>query len=88
MIDSKRKAFIFLTLAFILAIVTAFIVVNEIQNAQRALSETTPVPVAAEDIPTYSEITEDMIDWIDVPSSEGFAEMAYLLIKSLLLSLL
>lgn len=77
MIDSRRKAFIFLAIAFVLAIITALVVINQVQSAQQALSQTTSMPVADEDIPTYTEITSEMIDWVDVPvsdDSEGFAE--------------
>ncbi|GAA0376176.1 Flp pilus assembly protein CpaB [Bacillus horti] len=70
MIDSKRKAFIFLTLAFLLAVFAASLFVSEVRKAQEALGETVQVAVANVDIATYTEITEDMVRWVDIPRNE------------------
>ncbi|UOE92265.1 MULTISPECIES: SAF domain-containing protein [Bacillaceae] len=69
MINAKRKAFLFLSLAFILALFTAFYVLTEISKAQEALGETIRVAVAKQDLRSYSVLTPDKIDWIEVPRS-------------------
>ncbi|WP_416148236.1 SAF domain-containing protein [Salipaludibacillus sp. HK11] len=71
MIDAKRKAMIFLIVAFILAIITSVLVLDQIRAAQDSLGERTEVAVAASNIQTYSEITEDMIDWVEIPQVEN-----------------
>ncbi|MDM5318223.1 Flp pilus assembly protein CpaB [Fictibacillus sp. b24] len=69
MIDAKRKALIFLSLAFILAIVTAGLILNEIKQAQTAMGETVEVASASKDIGSNREISEDQIEWIEMPKS-------------------
>jgi Flp pilus assembly protein CpaB len=69
MINAKRKAFIFLSLAFILAVLTSGLVLNEIREAKRALGETVKVAIASKDIPNYTAITKEMVDWIQIPKS-------------------
>lgn len=69
MIDAKRKALIFLSLAFILAIVTAGLILNEIKQAQTAMGETVKVASAKEDIGSNKPIKEDQITWIEMPKS-------------------
>jgi Flp pilus assembly protein CpaB len=69
MIDAKRKALIFLSLAFILAIVTAGLILNEIKQAQTAMGETIKVASAKEDIGSNKPIKEDQITWIEMPKS-------------------
>jgi pilus assembly protein CpaB len=69
MIDAKRKAIIFLSIAFILAIVTAGLILNEIKQAQTAMGETVKVAAANEDIKSYSSIKSSKIKWIDMPKS-------------------
>jgi Flp pilus assembly protein CpaB len=69
MIDAKRKALIFLSLAFILAIVTAGLILNEIKQAQTAMGETVKVASAKKDIGSNKPIKEDQITWIEMPKS-------------------
>ncbi|MGY4689002.1 Flp pilus assembly protein CpaB [Salibacterium sp. K-3] len=69
MLDAKRKAMIFLAAGFILAVLATALILNEIRNVQASLGETIEVAVADEDIPTYTEINEDMISWEEVPAS-------------------
>lgn len=69
MLDAKRKAMIFLALAFILAILAATLLLNEIRNAQASLGETIQVAVAKEDIQTYTPLDESMITWENIPAS-------------------
>lgn len=72
MIDAKRKAMIFLTIAFILSVVTSVLVLNEVRSAQDSLGERTSVAVAASNIQPYSEINADMIEWVEIPQADGF----------------
>ncbi|MCF6139552.1 Flp pilus assembly protein CpaB [Pseudalkalibacillus berkeleyi] len=67
MIDAKRKAFIFLTLAFILAVVAAGFIINQIQMAQDSLGETVKVAAADTDIQSYTSINESDIEWVEMP---------------------
>lgn len=75
MVDSKRKAFIFLSLAFIFAVVTAWFVISQINEVQAELGQSVKVAVAQKDITAYTELTEDMIDWVDVPSASNLASL-------------
>lgn len=75
MIDAKRKAIIFLTLAFILAIMTAWFITNQISEAQEVLGQSVQVAVAKKDIPAYIEITPDMIDWTNIPQSSDLSSL-------------
>lgn len=72
MIDAKRKAMIFLTVAFILSVVTSVLVLNEVRSAQDSLGERTSVAVAASNIQPYSEINAEMIEWVEIPQADGF----------------
>ncbi|SDH74659.1 Flp pilus assembly protein CpaB [Alteribacillus persepolensis] len=69
MLDAKRKAMIFLAAAFILAVLATALILNEMRNVQASLGETIEVAVADENIPTYTEINEEMISWEEVPAS-------------------
>ncbi|WP_035187226.1 Flp pilus assembly protein CpaB [Alteribacter aurantiacus] len=71
MIDAKRKALIFLTIAFVLAVITSVLILSQIRAAQDSLGERTQVAVAATDIQTYTEITEDMIEWVEIPQVDN-----------------
>lgn len=68
MIDAKRKAMIFLSIAFVLAIVASVLVLNEIRQAQTSVTHI-KVAVAKQDIPTYTKISPDMIDWVEIPET-------------------
>jgi Flp pilus assembly protein CpaB len=69
MIDAKRKAFIFLTLAFLLAVAAAGFIINQIQMAQESLGETVRVAAASNDIASYTEIGDDDIKWVEMPKT-------------------
>ncbi|MFS0690201.1 hypothetical protein AB1K89_13290 [Sporosarcina sp. 179-K 8C2 HS] len=74
MIDSKRKAIIFLTISFILAIVTAGVVLVQISQAQDRLGEMIEVAsVGKEDISSYSEINPDNIEWVKFPKTNAYS---------------
>lgn len=75
MVDSKRKAMIFLALAFILAVLTAWLVINQVSQAQETLGQTVKVAVAKTDIQAYTDISPDMIDWVDMPQSTNLSTL-------------
>ncbi|WP_270182993.1 hypothetical protein [Alkalihalobacillus sp. CinArs1] len=69
MIDAKRRALIFLTLAFILAVVAAGFILNQIRMAQESLGETVKVAAAGSDIRSYTSLEESDIEWVEMPRS-------------------
>ncbi|WP_377891799.1 hypothetical protein [Alkalihalobacillus sp. R86527] len=69
MIDAKRKALIFLTLAFILAVVAAGFILNQIRMAQESLGETVKVAAAGSDIRSYTSLDKSDIEWVEMPRS-------------------
>ncbi|MGM7703776.1 Flp pilus assembly protein CpaB [Pseudalkalibacillus sp. Hm43] len=69
MIDAKRKAFIFLTLAFLLAVVAAGFIINQIQMAQESLGETVEVAAADGDIQSYTTLEAGDIQWVEMPKT-------------------
>ncbi|WP_102349119.1 Flp pilus assembly protein CpaB [Bacillus sp. Marseille-P3661] len=71
MIDAKRKAIIFLTISFLLAVATAGVILVQINDAQRALGEMVKVAAAAKNISSYHEISESDIDWVDLPATSA-----------------
>jgi|GEM_PF-3024665 len=73
MIDAKRKAMIFLTIAFILAVLTGALVLNEIKQMQMALGERIYVAIAKDEIPSYTEVTSDMVEWVQIPNTDKFS---------------
>lgn len=75
MIDAKRKAMIFLVLAFILALITAWFITNQMSEAQQVLGQSVKVAVAKQDVPAYTEITSDMIEWMELPKSSDLSSL-------------
>ena len=71
MIDSKRKAIIFLTISFILAVVTAGVVLVQISQAQERLGETVEVASVSEDVPSNSAIDMKDIEWVKFPKNSA-----------------
>lgn len=72
MIDSKRKAILFLTISFILAIVTAGVILVQISQAQNRLGEMIEVASVKKDISSYTEITPNDIEWVKFPKSNAY----------------
>ncbi|MDQ0337880.1 pilus assembly protein CpaB [Caldalkalibacillus uzonensis] len=72
MIDAKRKAFVFLTLAFILAVITGALILNEVRSIQADMVMV-KVAVAKQDLPTYTLISPDIVDWVEIPYSENMS---------------
>lgn len=75
MIDAKRKAIIFLTISFLLAIVAAGVILVQINQAQQKLGKTIPVAAAAKDIKSYNEIKESDIKWVQLPQSSAYSSL-------------
>lgn len=75
MIDSKRKAIIFLTISFILAIVTAGVVLVQISQAQDRLGEMIEVASVKKDVPSYTEINESHIEWVKFPRANVYSSL-------------
>ena len=71
MIDSKRKAIIFLTISFILAVVTAGVVLVQISQAQERLGETVEVASVSEDVPSNSAIDMKDTEWVKFPKNSA-----------------
>ncbi|RYI25293.1 hypothetical protein EVU96_24410 [Bacillus infantis] len=72
MIDSKRKAIIFLTLSFLLALIAAGVILVQINQTQQKLGKTIAVAAASKDITSYHEIEESDIKWVELPQSSAY----------------
>lgn len=72
MIDSKRKAILFLTIAFVLAIIASGVILVQINEAKAQLGETVMVAAAASTIGSYHEINESDIKWVELPKSSAY----------------
>lgn len=73
MIDSKRKAIIFLTISFILAVVTAGVVLVQISQAQERLGETVEVASVTKDVQSYRELDMNDIEWVKLPKNSAYS---------------
>lgn len=72
MIDAKRKAIIFLTLSFLLAVATAGVILMQITEAQKKLGKTVAVAAVAKNIGSYREIKESDITWVELPETSAY----------------
>lgn len=72
MVDAKRKAFIFLLLAFILAVIAGGLIINQLQAIAESSGETETIQVAAaaQDIKSYETLESEDIEWIEIPATE------------------
>ncbi|RPF50071.1 SAF domain-containing protein [Aquisalibacillus elongatus] len=70
MVEAKRKAFIFILLAFILAIIAAGLIIQQLQAIAESTSQTIEVAVASEEIDSYEEFNDSNVDWVDVPLTD------------------
>lgn len=76
MIDAKRKAIILLTIAFLLAVAAAGVIVVQISNTQERLGKTVEVAAAAKDIYSNQEInTENDLKWIELPATSVYESL-------------
>jgi Flp pilus assembly protein CpaB len=76
MIDAKRKAIILLTIAFLLAVAAAGVIVVQISNTQERLGKTVEVAAAAKDIYSNQEINiENDIKWVELPATSIYESL-------------
>ncbi|MBB2481854.1 flagella basal body P-ring formation protein FlgA [Bacillus sp. APMAM] len=68
MLESKRRAMIFLLLAFILAAIAGYLVFDKVKTLNSQLGGMTKIYVAAGDIPSRTLITENQIKTIEMPN--------------------
>lgn len=71
MIDSKRKAIIFLTISFLLALVAAGVILVQINQAQEKLGKTVAVAAVKKDVKSYHGLTNRDIEWIQLPKASA-----------------
>ncbi|UYZ22289.1 Flp pilus assembly protein CpaB [Mesobacillus jeotgali] len=71
MIDSKRKAIIFLTISFLLALVAAGVILVQVNQAQEKLGKTVAVAAVKKDVKSYYELAKKDIEWIQLPSESA-----------------
>lgn len=72
MIDAKRKAIIFLTISFLLAVVTAGLILVQINEAQKKLGKTVQVAAASKNIRSYHEFGESDVTWVELPATSAY----------------
>lgn len=72
MIDAKRKAIIFLTISFLLAVVTAGLILVQINEAQTKLGKTVQVAAASKSIQSYHEIADADVTWVEMPATSAY----------------
>lgn len=68
MIESKKRAFIFLFLAFLLAVGAGYLVYDKVKDLNSELGGMTKVYVAKSDIPSRTPIKESQIDVMEIPN--------------------
>ncbi|UII56301.1 SAF domain-containing protein [Cytobacillus spongiae] len=76
MLESKRRAAIFLLLAFILALTAGYLVFNKVRDLNAELGGMTKVYVANGDIPVRTLIQENQITTVEIPNK--FVNSAHL----------
>lgn len=72
MLDTKKKAFIFLSIAFLLALLTASLFLNEVRKMQSSI-QTVTVAVVKQEIPTYTAIESEYIEWVEIPRTDNLS---------------
>ncbi len=68
MFESKRRAFIFIVLAALFAFLAAFLFLENVRKTEEELGEKTTIVVAGDDISGETEVTEDLLDTIEMPA--------------------
>ncbi|MEI5907447.1 flagella basal body P-ring formation protein FlgA [Bacillus spongiae] len=68
MIESKKRAFIFLFLAFLLALSVGYLVYNKVKDLNSELGGMTEIYVAKGDIPSRTPIKESQIAVMEIPN--------------------
>ncbi|AXF56231.1 SAF domain-containing protein [Salicibibacter kimchii] len=68
MLESKRRAIIFLVLAFIVALIAGLLFFQQVQSLQTDLGGATEVYVADASVPSREMITEDNVSTMELPN--------------------
>ena len=68
MLESKRRAAIFLLLAFMLALAAGYLVFNKVKDLNKELGGITKVYVAIEDIPARTPIKANQLTTNEIPN--------------------
>lgn len=80
MLESKKKAAIFLLLAFLLAVVAGYLVLEKVRDLNNELGGMTKIYIASADIPVRTLIQENQVTTMDIPNK--FVNKAHLTKKS------
>lgn len=67
MLESKRKAIIFITLSLLLAAIAGFMFLQKVKALNTNLGEMAEIYVASSDIPSRKEIKEEQIQIEEIP---------------------
>ncbi|NGQ97052.1 flp pilus assembly protein CpaB [Brevibacillus sp. SYP-B805] len=76
MLESKRRAIIFLALSFLLAVTAGFLVLQKIRDVNAQLGEMVDIYVANTDIPSRSLIQPDQVRAKQIPKK--FVDQSYI----------
>lgn len=68
MLESKRRAAIFLFLAFILAVVAGYLVLDKVRSLNAELGGMTTIYIAKGNIPSRTQIQENQITTMSIPN--------------------
>ncbi|MBH0167582.1 flagella basal body P-ring formation protein FlgA [Fictibacillus sp. 7GRE50] len=68
MIESKRRAFIFITLAILLALIAGFLVLQKVRQLNADLGGMTKIYVAKENVPSRELLTPDDVTTEEIPN--------------------
>lgn len=68
MLESKRRAIIFISISLILAFIAGFMFLQKVNELNRNLGGTTAVYVAKSDIQSRTIITPEMVDTVELPN--------------------
>ena len=67
MLESKRRAIIFISISLILALVAGYLFLQKVQDLNENLGDTTKIYVAKENIPSREIIKPDQVSVIEIP---------------------
>ncbi|MFE8698529.1 Flp pilus assembly protein CpaB [Cytobacillus sp. FJAT-53684] len=68
MLESKRRAIIFISISLILALIAGYMFLQKVKELNTNLGGTTKVYVANVDIPSRTIIKPDMVETVDLPN--------------------
>ncbi|HZG17123.1 MAG TPA: SAF domain-containing protein, partial [Candidatus Bathyarchaeia archaeon] len=80
MLESKRRAIIFLTLSFLLAAAAGFLVLKKVRDMNEQLGQMIEIYVANTDIASRSLISPDQVTAKQIPKK--FADQSYVTDKA------